>query len=124
MTKEREFESTLKGMAEAQEFLKGESENTKLLIVFDELVSNVVRCSGAKTFLLTIEHGETLSIKLVVADDGRRFDPTEQKEPDVSLGAEERGVGGLGLLMVRRLCKSFTYRRENNHNIVEVVIES
>ena len=54
----------------------------------------------------------------VISDSGKPFDPTQQPEPDTSLGAEERGIGGLGIHLIRRYMDSVTYARSDNKNIL------
>ncbi len=57
-------------------------------------------------------------------DDGHSFDPTCAAEPDPALPVEERPVGGLGLLLVRRNFHSFLWRREDGRNITELRMKS
>ena len=49
---------------------------------------------------------------------GIPFDPTQQEEPDITLSAEERPIGGLGILLVRELMDSINYERINGENIL------
>lgn len=51
-------------------------------------------------------------------DQGIPFDPLKQKEPDITLSAEDRGIGGLGILITRKTMDSVTYRYENGENIL------
>ncbi len=51
-------------------------------------------------------------------DQGIPFDPLKQKEPDITLSAEERGIGGLGILITRKTMDSVDYRYENGENIL------
>jgi anti-sigma regulatory factor (Ser/Thr protein kinase) len=56
-----------------------------------------------------------------VADWGPPFDPfAEGKEPDLTLGVEDRPIGGLGLHLVRNMAAHHSYCREMGSNIVEV----
>lgn len=52
------------------------------------------------------------SLEFIVSDSGRPFDPTAQEEADVTLGVEDRPIGGLGIFLVRKLMDSVSYRRE------------
>jgi anti-sigma regulatory factor (Ser/Thr protein kinase) len=38
--------------------------------------------------------------------------------PDVSLGVEERPIGGLGILLVRKIMDTVSYSRENDQNVL------
>ena len=53
-----------------------------------------------------------------VSDSGIPFDPTKVSDPDTSLSAEERPIGGLGIHLVRQLMDEVAYCYENNHNIL------
>ncbi len=55
-------------------------------------------------------------LKVEVADQGIEFNPLKAEPADVSLDLEQRPVGGLGLLLVRKLATSLAYRREDGWN--------
>jgi len=54
--------------------------------------------------------------EVVVTDDGPAFDPLGAPEPDMSLGVEERPVGGLGIALVRKLMDETEYERRDGKN--------
>lgn len=89
----------------------------KLCIVTDELFSNIGRYSGAaeSTIACGVENGAAV---LIFSDDGAPYDPTAAKEPDVTLPAEDRGVGGLGIHMVRKFVTDLTYERSGGRNVL------
>jgi len=60
-----------------------------------------------------------LSIEII--DDGKPFDPTARKEPDVSLPAEDRPIGGLGIFLIRKMMDNVTYTRHNNLNTLTLL---
>ena len=53
-------------------------------------------------------------------DEGIEFDPLKKEDPDVSLKAEEREIGGLGIYMVKKTMDDVTYKREDNKNILTI----
>jgi serine/threonine-protein kinase RsbW len=57
-------------------------------------------------------------IVLTITDDGTPFDPTKKEEPDVSLSAEERQIGGLGIFLIHKIMDTVEYKRENEKNIL------
>lgn len=57
---------------------------------------------------------------LELADEGPPFDPLQQAQPDLTLAAEERPIGGLGIHMVRSLADEIHYRREAERNVTTV----
>jgi anti-sigma regulatory factor (Ser/Thr protein kinase) len=60
------------------------------------------------------------SVFLEFADGGTPFNPIERKLPDVSLAAEEREPGGLGIFMVRKIMDAIEYRREEGRNVLSM----
>ncbi|MBQ4445373.1 MAG: ATP-binding protein, partial [Prevotella sp.] len=57
-------------------------------------------------------------IKFTISDEGAAFDPTIAKNADTSLSAEERPIGGLGILLTRKLVDTINYERINGRNIL------
>ena len=51
-------------------------------------------------------------------DSGIPYDPLEKEDPDVTLSAEERPIGGPGVFMVKQLMDTVNYRREDGKNIL------
>lgn len=58
------------------------------------------------------------ALTFVVADKGKPFDPTLTPPVDITLGAEDRRIGGLGIHLVRTIMDSVKYARENDMNIL------
>lgn len=90
-------------------------------LVIDELVTNVMRYAYVDTdthlidIELAIEGGQVI---LRIVDDGRPFDP--RTGPSLDLHAEDREVGGLGLILVLDMVDVLTYERVEEKNCVEV----
>ncbi len=51
-------------------------------------------------------------------DSGVEFDPLAKPDPDTTLSAEERQIGGLGIYMVKKSMDDVTYSRESGENIL------
>ena len=58
------------------------------------------------------------SITIGFRDKGVPFDPLARTDPDVTLSAEERGIGGLGIFLVKKTMDDMTYQYKDGHNIV------
>ncbi len=58
---------------------------------------------------------------IVISDSAPAFNPLSLPEPDVTLGIEERGIGGLGIFLVRRVMDIVTYQHKNHKNILTLV---
>ena len=121
----REYAPTMDDLARATADLAAALEpvpakiRTQLQIAADEIFSNIVRYSGATGWSLSVElthHPE--GVRLVFTDDGKPFDPLAHRDPDTTLCAEEREVGGLGILIVKKTMSPVTYKRRNGKNIL------
>ena len=86
------------------------------MVVVDEIYSNIIRYSGAKTARIFVGK-ENEKQTLVFSDDGVPYNPLESREPDVLAPLPEREIGGLGIFMVRKIAESieYEYREHMNH---------
>jgi anti-sigma regulatory factor (Ser/Thr protein kinase) len=61
------------------------------------------------------------SLEFIISDSGAPFDPTAAPEADVTLTAEERPIGGLGIYLVRQLMDVVRYERQGEKNILTMI---
>jgi anti-sigma regulatory factor (Ser/Thr protein kinase) len=92
-----------------------------LKVVADEIYSNIVYYSGAKTADILFKNDDD-KLTLVFADDGKPYNPLEAEEPDITAGIEERKIGGLGLFMVKKMAESVCYEYTAGKNQMTVVL--
>lgn len=98
------------------------SDHKQVLVIIEELFSNIVRFawedpSGQFVDLeLTLEESALL---ITISDRGRKFNPLdyEQKEPDDPIEVRD---GGMGLTLIRAFSESMEYRREKETNILTI----
>ncbi len=64
--------------------------------------------------------GEPKMAEIEFRDNGMQFDPLAKPDPDITLSAEERGIGGLGIYMVKKSMDEVAYRYENGQNILTI----
>ena len=94
----------------------------QLNMVLEEAVVNVMEYAypGQTGMPVTLEvsvHDDVY--RFVLTDEGVAFDPTADSiEPDVTQGAEERPIGGLGIFLVKQYMQHVSYRREDGRNIL------
>ena len=92
----------------------------ELDLLIEEILVNISRYSypeGAPgTVTVTYSVAEPGELALEVGDQGVEFDPLEVSPPDLTLDLAERPVGGLGILLLKSLARSLTYRREQGWN--------
>lgn len=93
-------------------------------LALEEAVTNVMLYAYPKgeqgTVTITAEVAQG-TLTFVITDSGKAFDPTAQAEADVTLGVEERPIGGLGIFLVRQLMDRVGYERKDDCNVLTLV---
>ena len=89
-------------------------------VAVDEIFSNIARYSGATAATLGCSLADG-RITLRFSDNGRPYDPTGKPDPDTTLSAEERDIGGLGIFMVKKIMDEVTYEYVDGLNILTLV---
>ena len=70
---------------------------------------------------LGIEVGnDPLSVSITFIDNGKPYDPLAKEDPDVSLSAEKRHIGGLGIYLVKQNMEDIRYEYKNGKNILTI----
>ncbi len=64
--------------------------------------------------------GNPAVIQIDLVDQGPPYDPLQRADPDITLSAEERPIGGLGIFMVKKSMDQVRYRYENESNILSL----
>ena len=59
-------------------------------------------------------------VSIVFIDGGKPYNPWEKEDPDVTLSAEERAIGGLGIYLVKNTMNQVDYRYEDTKNILTI----
>lgn len=92
-----------------------------LNLVLEEAVTNVIMYAFPEggEHLIGLEATTADGVlSLTVQDDGVAFDPTAVPEADVSLSAEERPIGGLGIFLIRQIMDKVVYQRTEGKNVL------
>lgn len=90
-------------------------------LAIEELVTNIVKYGyddAAEHRIVIRLELKMDALHLEIEDDGHAFNPFTLPEPDTTLPAEAREIGGLGIHFVRKLLDHHGYRRENGRNLV------
>ena len=98
----------------------------QMKIALEEIFVNVASYAypdGGGTVTLELDITEGV-ITLRFIDSGIPFDPLAKPDPDITLSAEKRGIGGLGIFMVKKTMDDVTYSYENHQNILTLVKKS
>ncbi len=64
---------------------------------------------------------ESRNVTFVMSDKGIAFDPLKKADPDITLSADEREIGGLGIFITKKTMTSVSYSYENGQNILTMV---
>ena len=85
-------------------------------IVMDEILGNIChyayKDSVGKVTVRAESQNTPKAIHLTFIDNGVPYNPLEAEDPDITLSAEERNIGGLGIYLVK---KNFTSARKKSH---------
>lgn len=75
--------------------------------------------------LIRCEISETDKCRITIEfiDGGTPYNPLERPDPDLTLGAEDRDIGGLGIFLSKVLTDSMSYRYEDGKNILVITKE-
>ena len=95
---------------------------TQLDVAVDELFTNIASYAyGKETGEAVIEMEFTDGFaEITFRDWGTPYNPLARPDPDVTLPAEERQIGGLGIYMVKKSMDAVSYRYEDGQNILTV----
>ena len=130
--KEQTFDATIANLMAVTLFIDewlesldcGMKAQTQIDLAVDELFTNIASYayapgSGEATIRLNFdEAGRVASVTFI--DSGVPYDPLQKPDPDVTLSAEEREIGGLGIYMAKKATDRMDYRRENGRNILTI----
>lgn len=93
-------------------------------IAIDELFSNIAHYSynpeiGQATVRVEVMENP-LAVSITFIDNGVPYDPLSKEDPDLTLSAEERQIGGLGIYMVKKSMDEITYEYKDGQNILSI----
>lgn len=91
-------------------------------VAIDELFGNIAHYAynpevGAATVRVEVIE-DPLSVVITFIDNGVPYDPLAKADPDITLSAEEREIGGLGIYMVKKSMDEISYEYKNGQNIL------
>ena len=92
-----------------------------LNLVLEEAVSNVILYAYGEEKHKEISLMTNMSdgnLVFVLTDSGKEFDPTKVPDADITLSAEEREIGGLGIFLIRQIMDKIDYQRIGEKNVL------
>lgn len=93
-------------------------------IAIDELFGNIAHYAynpetGPATVRVEVTE-EPISVVITFIDHGVPYDPLKKDDPDITLSAEERAIGGLGVFMVKKTMDEISYEYRDGKNILRI----
>lgn len=130
--KELTIPATVENIEKVTEFVNSQLEeincpiNAKMQIdiAIDELFGNIAHYAykpetGTATVRVEVTEAP-ISVIVTFIDHGIPYDPLKKDDPDVTLSAEERAIGGLGIFMVKKTMDEITYEYKDGQNILSI----
>ena len=95
---------------------------TAVCVAIEEVFVNVARYAykteGGEVSLSIGFDEQSRTVTFRMADKGVAFDPLKRPDPDITLSADEREIGGLGIFITKKTMDSVVYAYENGENIL------
>ena len=93
-------------------------------VAIDELFSNIARYAyrpdtGPATVKVEVEE-DPMAVVITFIDNGVQYDPLSTEDPDITLPAEEREIGGLGIYLVKKTMDGVDYRYRDGQNMLTI----
>lgn len=128
--KELTVKATVENLAPVQDFITELLEangcdfktQMQIEVAVEEIFVNIASYAYAPgTGDATIRAGvEENCLTIVFLDSGVPYDPLKKPDPDVTLSAEERQIGGLGIFMVKKSMDEMTYEYRDRQNTLTI----
>ena len=130
--KELTMEATVENIPKVTAFVDAELEaldcpvkaQMQIDVAIDELFSNIAYYAyhpdtGPATVRVEVEE-DPMAVVITFIDHGTPYDPLTAETPDVTLPAEERPTGGLGIFLVRKTMDDVSYEYKDGRNILKI----
>jgi sigma-B regulation protein RsbU (phosphoserine phosphatase) len=93
-------------------------------LAIEEAVVNVMNYAypeGTKGDITIEAKSNGKEMIFIISDTGKPFDPTMKPEVDITLSAEDRAIGGLGIHLIRKIMDHINYERADGHNVLTLI---
>ena len=130
--KELTLAATVENIETVTEFVNAQLElmdcpikaQMQIDIAIDELFGNIAHYAyntevGSATVRVEVSEAP-LAVIITFIDNGVPYDPLGKNDPDITLSAEEREIGGLGIYMVKQSMDEITYEYKDGQNILKI----
>jgi sigma-B regulation protein RsbU (phosphoserine phosphatase) len=97
------------------------STTMQMNLAIEEAVVNVMEYAypaGTKGEVRIEAQTNDTYVEFIISDDGKPFNPTEKGDVDTTLSAEERSIGGLGIMLVKHYMDDTIYKYVDGQNVL------
>lgn len=128
--KELTVDATVENIGKVTDFVNAHLEEAgcprkarlQIDVAIDELFGNIAHYAykpdvGPATVRVEVTEE---AVVITFIDNGVPYDPLAKADPDTTLGAEEREIGGLGVYMVKKSMDDISYEYRNGQNILRI----
>ena len=127
-----QVQATKENLLEVSAFVEGYLEQLdcpmksmmQISVAVEEIYINIASYAYGDSLGMAeieLEHNEAEgSVDITFKDSGIPYNPLEKEDPDVTLSAEERAIGGLGIYMVKKSMDDMKYKYEDGKNILTI----
>lgn len=125
-------DATVENLGVVQDFIEQEIMSAGVMgksliqtsIAVEEIYVNIAHYAynsevGEATICCNIEQ-EPTRVVIEFCDSGKPYNPLEKEDADITLGVEEREIGGLGILMVKKSMDGIAYKYKDGKNILTI----
>lgn len=94
----------------------------KLRLCIEEVVENIVSYAydGGNGWVEVGTQLDDNTLTITLKDEGFPFNPLEKQDPDITLSAEERQIGGLGIFLCKQMMDKLEYERIDGCNLFKM----
>lgn len=94
----------------------------QITVAVEEIFVNIAHYAynpGKGKATVRVEISESpVTVTITFMDNGKPFDPTQRVDPNITLSAEERQIGGLGIFMTKKMMDDVSYEYSAGRNIL------
>lgn len=131
--KELTVAAAVENIDRVTEFINGELEamdcpmkpQLQIAVAVDELFGNIAHYAypegGGEATVQVAENDDPHGVRITFIDRGIPYDPLAREDPDVTLSAEERQIGGLGIFLVKKTMDQVLYDYRDGCNVLTIV---
>jgi len=128
MTERKEFDAKPESVDCMISFIEGHLSGFAEKMAYDlklsceEILVNIANYAYPEQdgWLAVLWENDSQKVKVTFEDKGTPFNPLEKENPDLNVPMTEREIGGLGIMMVRKLMDSVEYERRDGKNILTI----